>query len=253
MTARVNLFGAEFDPLSLQDTIERIEDHVRAGRQGWLCTVNVAILMMMRNDPWLESFISRASIVVADGQPLMWCSKVMLPQPLPERVAGVDLVFALAKQSEQTGLRIGVLGAKAEVIEELASRIRTRHPDAKLVYVGDGFFDADGAKQRAADIKAANVEVLLVGMGVPRQEHFVDEQFEAMGIPLCVGVGGSFDVLAGVVSRAPEIVQRAGMEWAFRLAQEPQRLWKRYLVTNATFIWHAGRKYLRGRGTPPRT
>ncbi len=247
MTERVNLFGAYFDPLSLDATLDRIEEHVREGRRGWLCTVNVAILMMMRNDPWLESFISRGSIVVADGQPLMWCSKVMLEQPLPERVAGVDIVFALAERAERSDLRLGVLGAKPEVIEELASRIRSKHPKANLVYVGDGYFDAQGAKERAAEISAAKVDVLLVGMGVPRQERFIHDQFEAMNVSLCVGVGGSFDVLAGVVDRAPELVQRAGMEWAFRLAQEPRRLWKRYLVTNAAFFWHAGRRYLRDR------
>ena len=248
MSTRVNLFGAEFDAVSLDATVDLIDEHVREGRKGWLCTVNVAILMMMRNDPWLESFIARASIVVADGQPLMWCSKVMLPEPLPERVAGVDLVHAVAERSAISGIRMGLLGAKGEVVEELARRVRSEHPNAKLVYVGDGYFDSEGAVERAADIKAADVDVLLVGMGVPRQEKFIHDQFEAMDVSLCVGVGGSFDVLAGVVERAPVFVQNIGMEWAFRLAQEPGRLWKRYLVTNAAFFYHAGRRYLKTRG-----
>lgn len=246
MSARARILNADFDRVTLDESVERVMKHLRAGERGWLCTVNVAILMMMRADGWLQSFVDRAAFVVADGQPLVWFAPTF-GQRLPARVAGVDLVYALSRRAEAEGFRVGLIGARREIVEAVAERLVELYPELPLVYVGDGYFGADDAPARADAIAAAGVDLLFVGMGVPRQEQFIDEQWSRLGVRLAIGVGGSFDVLAGLRARAPWIVQKAGLEWAFRLAQEPRRLWKRYLETNSQFLWLVGRQVWKNR------
>ena len=240
---RARILNADFDPLTLESTVEEMIDFARRGESGWLCTVNVAILMMMREDPFLQSFVDRAAFVVADGQPLVWFAP-LFGTHLPARVAGVDLVYALSRRAQEEGLTVGLLGAKREIIDKVGERLRELYPSLKLTYVDDGYFKAEQFGERADAIAQAGVDILFVGMGVPRQEKFIDETFDRMGVKLAIGVGGSFDVLAGLRARAPEIVQRTGMEWAFRLVQEPRRLWKRYLGTNSQFLYHVGRRII---------
>lgn len=242
MSERVRILNSEFDRISLQETVDEVAAHVRSGRRGWLCTVNVAILMMMRQDPWLQSFVDRATFVVADGQPLVWFGPTFGAKPLPSRVAGIDLVYALSRQAQYEGFRVGLLGATRSVVETVAQRLRELYPKLRITYVDDGYFAHEDSSARAHAIREAGVDILFVGMGVPRQERFVDEQWERMCVSMAIGVGGSFDVLAGLRARAPELLQRTSMEWAFRLVQEPRRLWKRYLVTNSQFLWLLGQQ-----------
>jgi N-acetylglucosaminyldiphosphoundecaprenol N-acetyl-beta-D-mannosaminyltransferase len=239
VSRRPRILNGAFDPLDLAQTVDKVMAHVREGRRGWLCTVNVAILMMMRGDPWLQSFVDRASFVVADGQPLVWFAATFSGTGLPARVAGIDLVYAISRRAQQAGVRVGLIGAKRSVVETVAERLRELYPRLQVSY------DANGAADRADAIRKAKVDILFVGMGVPRQERFIDEQWERLGVSMAIGVGGSFDVLAGLRARAPELLQRTSMEWAYRLAQEPRRLWKRYLVTNSQFLWLLGRQLVR--------
>jgi N-acetylglucosaminyldiphosphoundecaprenol N-acetyl-beta-D-mannosaminyltransferase len=223
-----------------------VMQHLRAGERGWLCTVNVAILMMMRSDPWLQSFVDRAAFVVADGQPLVWFAPTF-GQRLPARVAGVDLVYALSRRAQAEGFRVGLIGARSEIVEAVAERLVELYPELPLAYVGDGYFGDEDAPARAEAIAAARIDLLFVGMGVPRQEQFIDQQWSKLGVRLAIGVGGSFDVLAGLRARAPWLVQKAGLEWAFRLVQEPRRLCRRYLETNSRFLWLVGRQVWKNR------
>ena len=221
---KIRFLNAHFDPLTLSQTVDAVFRLLGAGQRGWLCTVNVAILMMMRTDARLQSFVDRAALVVADGQPLVWCAP-WFGQYLPERVTGVDLIDALCKRAAREGTRIYLLGATGEIIANLQ------------VDYADGYFTKDEASARADHIRASGANILFVGMGVPRQEHFLEEQWDRLGVGVAIGVGGSFDVLAGLRLRAPTWVQKIGMEWLFRTIQEPRRLFIRYLVTNTQFIW----------------
>jgi N-acetylglucosaminyldiphosphoundecaprenol N-acetyl-beta-D-mannosaminyltransferase len=248
MKDRVRILNSEFDRVTLEETVEEVLAHVREGRRGWLCTVNVAILMMMREDPWLQSFVDRAAFVVADGQPLVWFAPTFGEKSLPSRVAGIDLVYALSRRAQHEDLRVGLIGAKMSVVQTVAERLRELYPQLRLTYVDDGYFDAEAAPTRARAIRDAGVDILFVGMGVPKQERFIDEQWDRLGVSIAIGVGGSFDVLAGLRARAPELLQRTSMEWAFRLAQEPRRLWKRYLLTNSQFLLLLGRQLVRNAG-----
>lgn len=201
--SQIPLLNGAFDPLTLDQTVERIGQRIRDGERGYLCTVNVAILMMMRDDPRLQRFVDNAALVVADGEPLIWSSR-LLSRPLPERVAGVELVERLCELAAREGFGLYLLGAKRDVVDELAARFRRQYPGLLLSGVADGYFSAAESAARADAVAQSGARILVVGMGVPRQEHFIEEHWDRLGVTFAVGVGGSFDVLAGLRSRAPE-------------------------------------------------
>jgi N-acetylglucosaminyldiphosphoundecaprenol N-acetyl-beta-D-mannosaminyltransferase len=244
---QVRFLNGRFDPLTLPQTVDAVFGLLRSGKRGWVCTVNVAILMMMRADVRLQDFVDRAALVVADGRPLVWCAP-WLGQSLPERVAGVDLVDALCKRATGEGKRVYLLGATEEVVNRAAQRLRDRFPGLQ-VDCANGYFSKEEAPVRARQVRASGSDLLFVGMGVPRQEYFLEEHWDRLGVDVAVGVGGSFDVLAGLRARAPKWMQLIGMEWLFRLIQEPRRLLVRYLVTNTQFIWLVACALVRRRGT----
>ena len=216
---------------------------IEEGRRGYLCTVNVAILMMMRQNPWLQQFVDRASLVVADGVPLVWASRLGNDR-LPERVAGVELIGALAGRAARQGFGVYLLGARQPVVEAAARSLLAEHPGLSISGVADGYFGTDEAVERARAIRQSGAKILLVGMGVPRQEIFLEEQWAELGVNLAIGVGGSYEVLAGIRSRAPNWCQQIGLEWFWRLLQEPRRLGSRYLDTNSRFIGHVLREVI---------
>jgi len=233
----VPILNCEFAPVTVADTVDWARNWIRSGRRGYICTVNVAILMMMRSDPKLQRFVDGASLVVVDGQPIVWVSHLQ-PDPLPERVTGVDLVHELCGMAAKEGLEVYFLGARREVIEAASKRLADRFPGLEVSGIAGGYFDAAEASERARAIRESGAKILFVGMGVPRQEDFIESQWDDLAAQLVIPVGGSFEVIAGTARRAPPFLQRIGMEWSFRLAQEPRRLWKRYLVTNTQFIFH---------------
>lgn len=238
---RVSLLGARFDPLTLQGTVDRVIELVEARERGYACTVNVAILMMLQSNRRLRRIVERANLVVADGQPLVWASG-FLADRLPERVAGVDLVEAIAAKASEKDLGIYLLGGRAAVVEVLADTLMTKYPSLRVCGTDDGYFSTADAEMRARKIAASGADILFVGMGVPRQEYFIEENWDRLGVRFAVGVGGSFNVIAGVRRRAPRLLQQIGLEWLFRLAQEPRRLWKRYFLTNSQFLLRCGRE-----------
>lgn len=237
---RVALLNAAFDPLTADDLIDRVMEDVRHGQRGWVATVNVAILMMMRQDERLQRFVDRARWVVADGQPLVWQSRA-ISTPLPERVVGVELVDPICRRAEAEQVGVFLLGGTSEVITTLAGDLRRRYPRLSLHHE-DGYFTATEAPERARRIADSKAGILLAGMGVPRQERFIEDHWDDLGVTVAIGVGGSFDVLAGLRRRAPAWMQRSGLEWTFRLVQEPRRLARRYVTTNAQYLWALARQ-----------
>ena len=230
----VRLFNGRFDPVTLDQCVNQVFNDMAQGKRGWLCTVNVAILMMMRKSPALQHFADQATWTVSDGQPIIWTAR-WFGTPLPERVTGVDLVERLCERAQAEGKGVYFLGASRSVIDTLAQRMHNRFPTLRIAH-DDGYFTATQAAARADAIAQSGASILMVGMGVPRQEQFIEQQWERLGVQLAIGVGGSFDVLAGLRDRAPEWMQQIGLEWFYRLVQEPGRLWKRYLVTNTGYV-----------------
>jgi N-acetylglucosaminyldiphosphoundecaprenol N-acetyl-beta-D-mannosaminyltransferase len=243
------ILGCNFAPLTCRETLDEIFSLIKNGERGYLCTVNVAILMMMRRDAGLRNFIEKAWCCVADGTPLVWASR-LLGRPLPERVTGVDLVETLCRRAAESDVGVYLLGAQRHVVERVARRLCERYPGLKINGYDDGYFEEEGAQARAEAVRDSGAKILIVAMGVPRQERFIEEQWERLGVNFAIGVGGSFDVLAGLRKRAPAFLQRIGLEWTYRLCQEPRRLFHRYLTTNSRFLFLMAREWmLDGRST----
>ena len=242
MSNSVRIFNGQFLPVTLSQCTDVLFADMAAGKRGWLATVNVSILMMMRESSALQTFVDKAAWTVADGHPLIWAS-IWFGTPLPERVTGVDLVEQLCERAQAQGIGVYFVGASQAVVETMVQRLQQSYPRLSIGYC-DGYFPMSGAAERADLVAASGASILLVGMGVPRQEQFIGQQWDRLGVKLAIGVGGSFDVLAGLRKRAPIWVQRIGMEWMYRLVQEPGRLWKRYLVTNTQFVLMLARAML---------
>ncbi|MBU1237940.1 MAG: WecB/TagA/CpsF family glycosyltransferase [Gammaproteobacteria bacterium] len=232
---RVLILNGQFDPFTLRQTVDEIFNRLTKKQRGWLCTINVAILMMMRADQRLQAFADRASITVADGQPLVWLAS-WFGGKLPERVTGVDLVDAICERAASEGKKVYLLGATNDIVAKVATSLRERNPALQLNF-SNGYFLKDDAPARADQVRKSSTDILFVAMGVPRQEQFIEEYWDRLNVGMAIGVGGSFDVLAGLRVRAPTWVQSIGMEWLFRLIQEPRRLFVRYLLTNSQFLW----------------
>jgi N-acetylglucosaminyldiphosphoundecaprenol N-acetyl-beta-D-mannosaminyltransferase len=245
MTKRANILGCSIDRLDMAATLAQVEDAIASRQFMQHMAVNAAKLVTMRDDPKLREIIGDCGLVNADGQSVVWASK-LLGDPLPERVAGIDLMHALVALAERRGYRVYFLGARAEVLERALDRLRSAYPDLQVAGARDGYFtDAEQAEVCAA-IQASRPDILFVAMSSPRKEYFLGEYGPRLGVPFVMGVGGSVDVVAGVTRRAPVAWQRLGLEWLFRLLQEPRRMFRRYAVTNARFAYLVGRALVAG-------
>jgi N-acetylglucosaminyldiphosphoundecaprenol N-acetyl-beta-D-mannosaminyltransferase len=229
------ILNGAFDAISADQVVDDILQTIDAGNRGVLCTVNVSILMMMRSNPRLQRFVDDARWTVADGQPLVWASHLGRTT-IPERVTGCDLLALLCARAARDRIGVYFLGASAAIVRKAVDVLRKKHPGLDVRGCADGYFGPDEAPDRARAVAQSGAQLLFVAMGVPRQEYFIEEQWDRLGANVVIGVGGSLDVIAGLRKRAPRLVQSLGLEWTYRLVQEPRRLFRRYLVTNSQFV-----------------
>jgi N-acetylglucosaminyldiphosphoundecaprenol N-acetyl-beta-D-mannosaminyltransferase len=208
--------------------------------------VNAAKAVNMSKDGLLRDSVTSCDLVVADGQAVVWASR-FLGRPLPERVAGIDLFTSLMAEGARRGYRAYFLGARPEVLERVVAEVRGRYPGLEVAGARDGYFTDDEAADVARRIGEAKPDLLFLGMTSPKKEIFLARFADDIQAGVIHGVGGSFDVLAGKVRRAPVIWQRLGMEWLYRFLQEPLRLGPRYLSTNTRFAWMVVKEYVQGR------
>ncbi|MFE4588595.1 WecB/TagA/CpsF family glycosyltransferase [Streptomyces laurentii] len=249
MTLRQHLFGVTLDALTLDQTVDRCLAAVRAGERLEIGVVNAAKLVAMRRDPALARAVSGCDLILADGQSVVWAGR-LLRRPLPERVAGIDLFERLLAEAETAGLSVYFLGATQDALDRMLRRIAVRHPRLRVAGSRHGYF-ADREQGAIADaVAASGAHMLFLGMTSPKKENFTAGYGARTGAGLVHGVGGSFDVLAGVTRRAPVRWQRLGLEWLYRALQEPRRLGRRYLTTNASFALMTGRELLRRTPAP---
>jgi N-acetylglucosaminyldiphosphoundecaprenol N-acetyl-beta-D-mannosaminyltransferase len=232
---RVEFMGCPFDRVTLDQAVERCEEFVHSGRPHRLVVVNAAKIVKMDQDPRLGEIVRSADLITADGMSVVWASR-LLRQPLPERVAGVDLMERLVERAAAKDHRVYFFGAREEVVQHTVATYQRRYPALQVAGWRDGYFDPQDEGTIVAQIRDSRPDILFVALGTPAKEYWIARHLGALGVPVCHGVGGGFDVVAGLVKRAPLWVQRAGMEWLWRTLQEPRRMWKRYLTTNTLFL-----------------
>jgi N-acetylglucosaminyldiphosphoundecaprenol N-acetyl-beta-D-mannosaminyltransferase len=244
-TVRIELLDSPFDRVGMQSTIDQCIAWCYGPRVAHtVITLNAALLCMMRRDAELRAACRSGDLIVADGVPVVWTSR-LAGVPLPERVAGVDLTARLLAAGASRGLSAYFLGARPEVVRSLADYCRRNHPGLKVAGYHDGYFTPADHAGIVAEIARLTPHMLFVGMPSPFKETWCQRHREALGVPVIVGVGGTFDVLTGYVRRAPRMLQNIGMEWSWRLAMEPRKMWKRYLHTNTEFLGLAVREIFR--------
>ncbi|MBA7483658.1 N-acetylglucosaminyldiphosphoundecaprenol N-acetyl-beta-D-mannosaminyltransferase [subsurface metagenome] len=233
------LLGLQFDTVTIEGAVTRCLELCEEPDSNTIITANSSHLCMMRKDPELASACRNGRLILADGMSVVWALRAS-GQPVPERVAGVDLMARLLAAAGEHQLRVYFLGAKQEVVSKLVQRSLVQHPGIEIAGFHDGYFGPDDHPRIIEEIRASRAHMLFVGMPTPFKEVWVERHRERLQVPVIVGVGGSFDVLAGFIKRAPLWVQMAGMEWFWRLMMEPRKLWKRYLTNNSEFSWLAG-------------
>jgi N-acetylglucosaminyldiphosphoundecaprenol N-acetyl-beta-D-mannosaminyltransferase len=228
-TKRIWFMGCPFDSVTEEQAIEKCLQWSRQRRRSnLLITVNVAILMMMRRNRNLREACTKGELVVADGVPIVWATR-LLGNRLAGRVCGCDLVARILSDGEKHGLRVFFLGAKEEVVTKLVEIVRRKYPGIVVAGYRNGYFSEGRCDEVTRQVRQSNAPT-------PLKEVWCHGHREELCTPTILGVGGSFDVLAGYVARSPRWMQQMGLEWFWRFLMEPRRMWKRYLTANTLFI-----------------
>jgi N-acetylglucosaminyldiphosphoundecaprenol N-acetyl-beta-D-mannosaminyltransferase len=244
-TPRVQMMGCQIDNLTMQETLQRVEGFVRSGLPHQHVVVNVDKLVKAQRDPALRQIINNCALVNVDGMPVVWASR-WLGKPLKERVTGVDLFDALMGHAARKGWRVFLLGATEEVVQTVRDRYQQRFPTLHFAGVRNGYWRPDEEAAVVQQIALSRADLLFVAIPSPHKEQFLGAHQARMRVPFAMGVGGSFDVMAGKVKRAPRWMQQAGLEWFYRFLQEPRRMFRRYFIEDMAFFglllreWRAG-------------
>ena len=231
----VVILGIPIDNLDMEEALDCIDEFIRVGRatgkSHQIATVNTDFVVKSLQDPELRYLLQEADLTTADGMPLVWGAR-LLGVPLKERVAGADMVPALAARAAEKGYSMYFLGAAPGVAARAAEILQNRHPGLKIAGVHSPPKSSvlEMPLSIIEDIKTANPDILLVAFGNPKQEKWIGMYARELNVPVMIGVGGTFDFIAGMTKRAPLWMQRIGLEWLHRLLQEPRRLWRRYVV-----------------------
>jgi N-acetylglucosaminyldiphosphoundecaprenol N-acetyl-beta-D-mannosaminyltransferase len=245
---RLEVLECPLDPVTMDEAVERCEQAIASRRYLQHMSVNAAKMIALHDDPEMRRMVSECGLITADGQSVVWAAR-LLGARLPERVAGIDLMTRMLEAADARGYGVYVLGARRNVLDVALARLRERYPRLRIAGARDGYYADEEAPAIREEIRASGADILFVAMSSPRKEYFLGENGAALGVHFAMGVGGSIDVIAGLTRRAPRFLQRAGLEWAFRLAQEPRRLAHRYVVVNARFAWFVLRALLTRRGS----
>lgn len=245
--SHITMMGCRIDNLTMEETLQTVEGFIASGRPHQHVVVNVDKLVKAQADPELRRIINDCDLVNVDGMPVVWASR-WLGQPLKERVAGVDLFEALMARAADKGWRVFLLGAREEVVAAVRATYETRFPH--LVFAGhrNGYWSDEEEPEVVRQIAEARADLLFVAISSPKKERFLGAHQATMRVPFAMGVGGTFDVAAGHVRRAPVWMQKVGLEWFFRFLQEPRRMFRRYFIEDMAFFgmlwreWRATRR-----------
>ena len=246
--ARVGIGHALVDDCSSPQVCSSIIEHARRrGRPAHVITPNAQHIVLLEKDPKFRHIYGQADLVIADGISLLWAARLH-GRLLQERIAGVDVFRELSGLAAGSGLKIFLLGGRPGSADLAAAALRPRFPRLHCTtYCPPYGFEAsaEGLEAAAQAVRASRPHLLFVGLGAPKQEYWIHDHGLQLQVPVCIGIGGSFELIGGVISRAPVWVQKLACEWAYRVCQEPRRLWRRYLFGNVAFAGIVLRQRLR--------
>lgn len=232
---RITILNTRIDVLNIQDTINLVEEYVKKKEPLHLMGVNADKINELNENERLKQIVNSCGIINADGASVIIASKY-LGKFLPERVAGIDLMQNLVELSEKKGYSVYLLGAKQEVVEKTARVLKYQYPKLKLIGTRNGYFKESEWPAISAELKELCPDFVFVGISSPMKEYLIEFLQDDGNDSVFMGVGGSFDVISGNIPRAPKWMQQSGLEWLFRVIQEPKRLFRRYFVGNWVFI-----------------
>ena len=236
MKNRVNFIGIPLDNLSMSETLDKIENAIFGNKQIHHCVINAGKVVRMQSDKKLQESVIGADIINADGMSIVWAAW-FLGHKIKERVTGIDLMENLVELAHKNKYKCFFLGAKQHVVKNIADHYSEKYSSQIIAGYRNGYFDNEQEKMIIDQIIKSKANLLFVAMTSPKKENFLNKyKAELKSINLIMGVGGSFDVISGEVKRAPLFIRKIGLEWFYRLAQEPRRMWRRYLIGNLKFI-----------------
>jgi N-acetylglucosaminyldiphosphoundecaprenol N-acetyl-beta-D-mannosaminyltransferase len=248
--SRTHLLNCPVDSLSLTETVDEIIHRIRLGKPMQHCVVNTFKFLLMHKDPTLRSIVRNCDIINADGQSAVWALKI-LRRPIKERVTGIDLMEALIARAAREEISVYFFGAKPHVVQKVVEIYQEKYPNLRIAGFQHGYFRRSGEEPLAVQaIHNARPDILLVALDSPRKEYWLAKHLTELNVPFSMGVGGSFDVVVGQALRAPKWMQEAGLEWFWRMKQDPRRMWKRYLKSNTLFGWLILKELLRRNRDP---
>jgi len=237
---KIGFLGVKIDNVSMKEALTTGEKFISSKKPHLICTPNIDHIMQARKDTSFQKIINSSSLCICDSLYVLWASR-FLGNNLVEKVAGSDFLPLFAKVAAKKGYKIFLLGANSNVAKKAASNLLLKNSDLKIVGTlsptSKELENESKNKKMIQLIKKSKPDALFVAFGAPKQEKWLYENLIELNVPLCMGVGGTFDFIAGYRKRAPKWIQRIGLEWFYRLVQEPRRLWKRYLIEDPQFIW----------------
>lgn len=233
--SRHEILNTYVNDLTMDETVAEVEKIVKTGVPTQHVVINASKVNLMEADSGLREIVNACPLINADGASIVWAAR-MLGVPLRERVTGIDLFLRLMELAPERGWGVYLFGAKEEVVQKVRSIFEERCPGIRIVGCRNGYFTENDESTIVSDMASSGADLLFVAFSSPKKEYWIYKYLDRIGIPFVMGVGGSFDVVAGVTARAPAWMQRCGLEWFFRFIQEPGRLWRRYIVGNAKFV-----------------
>ena len=219
---RVAVLNVMVDAVTMKEAVRSVEQFIVQKKTHMVVTPNAEMIMMANDDKDLAQIINNADLVVPDGAGVVWAARYS-GNLMPERVAGYDLVQNLLSEGAAKNYRIYMLGGAPGIAQSAKQIAEERYPGIQIVGIHHGFFTKSDEREIIAHIKACRPDILLAALGVPRQEKWLSEYIDQIEVPVSIGVGGTFDVMAGTVRRAPLWMQNASLEWLYRLMSEPKR------------------------------
>ena len=234
MSEQAEILGVKVDAVTMAQAVERVEKLIDAQKNSIVATVNAEMLLRATKDDDFKKILNSAELVVPDGAGAVWAAR-HLGYEMPERVAGFDLVQELMKIAPTKGYKFFLFGASPGIADKAALKAQELYHGIKIVGTRNGYFTADDEPEIIAQIKNAKPDILLVALGVPKQEKWLTAHKDELNVPVSIGVGGTFDVMAGVVKRAPIWMQRAKLEWLYRAMLQPSRAGR--LIALPKFVW----------------